>query len=75
MTHILNSRSVLQYYAFNFAGIGASVNQGELQLISSPPQTIDKNYFLAPTFAALSGITNTIAQASCNVAAPCKYII
>jgi hypothetical protein len=51
-------------------GIGDRINEAELRLMSSVPQARDTNYFLSPTFDALSSISSAIATGACNTAAP-----
>jgi len=51
-------------------GIGDQINENELRLMSSSPQTKDQNYFLSPSFNALSSISSLIATSACDVAAP-----
>ena len=49
-------------------GIGDNANEAELRLMSSDPQQLDQNYFLAPSFDALDDITDAVADATCNAA-------
>ena len=49
------------------SGIGDRIHEGELRQMSSEPQKKDSNYFLSPTFDALSGISVSIATQTCAV--------
>lgn len=49
-------------------GIGNDVNPAELRLMSSDPQALDQNYFLSPSFEALSDISASILGGTCDIA-------
>lgn len=43
-------------------GCTSAVNQTELQAVSSPPHTLDENYFLVPDPSSLLSLTSTLIQ-------------
>ena len=47
-------------------GIGNNLDEEELRKISSPPQEVDRNYFISPDFEALGGFINDLLLSVCE---------
>ena len=51
-------------------GITDSINEDELQSLSSEPQVLGENFFVSPTFDALSNIEDVVTTEVCEAADP-----
>ena len=48
-------------------GVTAVIDEDLLRTISSPPQMLDQNYFIAADFTALAEIRRAVGEGTCNV--------
>ena len=55
-------------------GITNDVDESELRQISSSPQVLNQNYFLAPEFTDLGGLVNALTAQTCGAVDIGQYL-